>query len=192
MRRPQLDIQLKTPEQIEKMRGAGLVVAAALDAMRDAIAPGVNIYSTYKGGGFATMSGTSMASPHAAGVAALYLAINPGASPEETKAAVLRSSGFYGTTGTTDEDGIVFGRDTWRAINGDYDSGYPSYMDGSGYEPLVDAASFLAIAIVLGSTSGLPRVLEDGESRESWRSRLNAGLRFTRSSPAVPSIPGEW
>jgi hypothetical protein len=30
MRRPQLDIQLKTPEQIELMRGAGLVVAAAL------------------------------------------------------------------------------------------------------------------------------------------------------------------
>jgi methionyl aminopeptidase len=41
MRRPQLDIQLKTPEQIELMRGAGLVVAAALDAMRAAVAPGV-------------------------------------------------------------------------------------------------------------------------------------------------------
>ena len=41
MRRPQLDIQLKTPEQIELMRGAGLVVAAALDAMRAAAAPGV-------------------------------------------------------------------------------------------------------------------------------------------------------
>ncbi len=42
MRRPQLDIQLKSPDQIEKMRGAGLVVAAALDAMRDAVAPGVS------------------------------------------------------------------------------------------------------------------------------------------------------
>src|SRR3954468_20882369 len=42
MRRPQLDIQLKTPEQIDLMRGAGLVVAAALDAMRDAVAPGVS------------------------------------------------------------------------------------------------------------------------------------------------------
>ena len=42
MRRPQLDIQLKTPEQIELMRAAGLVVAAALDAMRDAVAPGVS------------------------------------------------------------------------------------------------------------------------------------------------------
>jgi methionyl aminopeptidase len=42
MRRPQLDIQLKTPAQIELMRGAGLVVAAALAAMRDAVAPGVS------------------------------------------------------------------------------------------------------------------------------------------------------
>jgi methionyl aminopeptidase len=42
MRRQQLDIQLKTPEQIELMRGAGLVVAAALDAMREAVAPGVS------------------------------------------------------------------------------------------------------------------------------------------------------
>ena len=42
MRRPQLDIQLKTPDQIELMRGAGLIVAAALDAMRDAVAPGVS------------------------------------------------------------------------------------------------------------------------------------------------------
>jgi len=37
-------------------------------------APGVNIYSTYRGGGYAYASGTSMASPHVAGVAALYIA----------------------------------------------------------------------------------------------------------------------
>jgi subtilisin family serine protease len=34
----------------------------------DYSAPGVSIYSTYKGGGYTTMSGTSMACPHAAGV----------------------------------------------------------------------------------------------------------------------------
>ncbi len=40
----------------------------------DLAAPGVNIASTYLNGGYATMSGTSMASPHAAGAAALYIA----------------------------------------------------------------------------------------------------------------------
>lgn len=34
----------------------------------DFCAPGVSVYSTYKGGSYATMSGTSMASPHMAGL----------------------------------------------------------------------------------------------------------------------------
>ena len=47
----------------------------------DLIAPGVCITSTWKGGGYKTTSGTSMASPHVTGAAALYLSDHPGASP---------------------------------------------------------------------------------------------------------------
>jgi len=41
----------------------------------DVFAPGVGIYSTWNNGSYSLLSGTSMASPHAAGTAALYLSM---------------------------------------------------------------------------------------------------------------------
>jgi subtilisin len=40
----------------------------------DLLMPGVNIYSCWRGGGYNSISGTSMASPHGAGLVALYIA----------------------------------------------------------------------------------------------------------------------
>jgi subtilisin family serine protease len=47
--------------------------AGSADAGHTIAAPGVCINSTWKGGGYNTISGTSMASPHAAGTAALCI-----------------------------------------------------------------------------------------------------------------------
>lgn len=53
----------------------------------DIAAPGVDILSTCKGGGTCRMSGTSMASPHVAGVVALYIA-DPDHEPATNAAGV--------------------------------------------------------------------------------------------------------
>jgi subtilisin family serine protease len=54
-------------------------------------APGVNILSTIPGGAYDSFSGTSMATPHVAGVAALLKARYPDASLYGLKALLLRS-----------------------------------------------------------------------------------------------------
>lgn len=62
-------------------------------------APGVNILSTVPGGGYAKMSGTSMAAPHAAGVAALILSNHPDWKPAQVKAAMEQSAKDFGKPG---------------------------------------------------------------------------------------------
>jgi subtilisin family serine protease len=68
----------------------------------DMWAPGAGVLSTRLGGGATTMSGTSMASPHVAGTAALYLSTHPAASPGDVETA-LRADAR--ATGGVSKDG---------------------------------------------------------------------------------------
>ncbi len=81
----------------------------------DIIAPGVCINSTWKGGGYNTISGTSMATPHVSGAAALYKANNPSASPAQVKSALQNA-------GTTD----------WNNVD-DHDSTKERLLDASTF-----------------------------------------------------------
>lgn len=55
------------------------------------IAPGVNINSTYKGNYYKAMSGTSMASPHVAGLSALVVGLGV-KNPDEVKSVLIKAS----------------------------------------------------------------------------------------------------
>ena len=70
----------------------------------DLIAPGKCIWSTKRGQSYGYSSGTSMAAPHVAGAAALYLASRRGAPPSEVRWALRHLGNLKWKTGT-DPDG---------------------------------------------------------------------------------------
>ncbi len=72
----------------------------------DLIAPGVCVRSTVRGSSYGTVSGTSMASPHVAGGAALYLIAHRGAGPTEVRSA-LRAAGAFDWRTSTDRDSTI-------------------------------------------------------------------------------------
>jgi subtilisin len=57
----------------------------------DLVAPGVGVISARPGGGFQSMDGSSMATPHVAGLAALLLEAKPAATVDELERALLGS-----------------------------------------------------------------------------------------------------
>jgi thermitase len=71
-------------------------------------APGVDILSTWLGGGYRTLSGTSMATPHAAGVAAIIAARNPAGGPAAWRAKLDGAVDDLGPKGRDPQFG--FGR----------------------------------------------------------------------------------
>ncbi|XBI98893.1 hypothetical protein VPH35_019076 [Triticum aestivum] len=65
----------------------------------DILAPGLNILAAWPGPSFKIISGTSMATPHVSGVAALIKSLHPDWSPAAIKSAILTTSDVVNNIG---------------------------------------------------------------------------------------------
>lgn len=93
---------------------AGVIGVAAVDQYKgrapfsnygsyvDVAAPGVSIVSTDVTGAYSRKSGTSMASPHVAGVVALMVAAAPAITPDQVQQALTSSTTDLGAAGRDD------------------------------------------------------------------------------------------
>ncbi len=71
----------------------------------DVSAPGQNVYSAKDGGGYWSISGTSMACPNVAGAATLIFQKNPGISLEAVEAALMNTARDMGAPGKDNDFG---------------------------------------------------------------------------------------
>jgi len=85
----------------------------------DIAAPGSSIHSTLPGSTYGVLSGTSMATPHVTGAAALYASANPLATAAQIKAAILNTAeitaslvGKVATGGRLDVGDLMLGNVT--------------------------------------------------------------------------------
>jgi subtilisin family serine protease len=78
-------------DQVADFSGSQRFLKPADRMVPDLVAPGVDIISCVPNGGFARMSGSSMATPHIAGLAALLFSAEPAATADDVEAAIEQS-----------------------------------------------------------------------------------------------------
>jgi subtilisin family serine protease len=146
----------------------------------DIFGPGVNVLSAWNTDDTATntISGTSMASPHVAGVAALYLATNPTASPSAVTTAIINNSTPNKVTsaGTGSPNRLLY------SLFGGGGGGSSQLLSNPGFES--GAVSWSATSgVITSSTSRTPRT-------GSWYAWLDGyGSTHTDTLSQAVSIP---
>uniref|UniRef100_UPI000B441979 S8 family peptidase n=1 Tax=Indiicoccus explosivorum TaxID=1917864 RepID=UPI000B441979 len=138
-------------------------------------APGVRIMSTYTGGQYAYMDGTSMATPYVTGVLALMKQAYPNLSNKELRALLTEQAKDLGVAGR------------------DVSFGY-GLVQASEFEPMAEPAAMMGLKLNASSITGVPgteRALtvtaayDDGTSRD-----VTAEAAWTSDNAAVAEVAG--
>ncbi|MBT2405153.1 MULTISPECIES: S8 family serine peptidase [unclassified Streptomyces] len=134
----------------------------------DVAAPGSDVYSTVPGGKYGSKSGTSMATPHVVGVAALLASTNPGITPAQlrdklaTQANDIACPSDSRCTGTT-ANNAFFGEgqvDALKAVGSTPPAG--KYFENLGDFAINDNATVESPITVSGVTGNAPATLKVG------------------------------
>jgi subtilisin family serine protease len=152
--------------------GTGKIVVAA---------PGDNVYSTLPGGGYGTKSGTSMASPHVAGVAALLVSAYPTATLDELRAKLATQADDLSCTdsrcsGTTAKNNFYGeGRvDALAAVSGTTPPPTGSVFENTADVAIPDLGAAVTSDITVSGVSGnAPATVKiDVNIVHTWRGDL--------------------
>jgi subtilisin family serine protease len=142
----------------------------------DVAAPGVAVLSASPGGGWSTSSGSSMAGPHVAGIAALLVQRHPEWTPAQVKAAIVGTARPLAALPTRVGTGLV---------------------DAAAADaPLVGAtptALSLGLLAAGSSTTAESAIGDLGGGAGEWSVRLDVRARAAGATVAVPPalvVPG--
>ena len=190
--------------QISSFSSRGPALANGSDLLKpDISAPGSSVLAavappTNSGRDFDLYSGTSMSSPHIAGLAALYFGVHPTWSPMAVKSAMMTTA-FDNKTETGARERDVFAQGAGfvnprRFLHPGLviDSGaadFRGFITGQGLDtgvPAISATDFNGPSIASGSVTGSVTVKRTftAVQKGAWRVRANMpGFRF-KASPA--------
>lgn len=144
-------------------------------------APGSSIYNTFMGGGYGYKSGTSMATPHVAGLAALLRTRYPSYTPDQIASAILDNAQDAGAAGWDQHYGCGV-IDAYEALSQGAQGAYPQCLGAQAWST---------------STSGEVQAEVDfvpGEIIVAFRDGVEAEQRTLRSASSAEFLPqmGGW
>jgi type VII secretion-associated serine protease mycosin len=127
-------------------------------------APGSSVYSTYYGGGYAYMSGTSMATPHVSGLAALIWSQHPTWTNKQVRARIRATAVDLGASGWDQSFG--YGRIDAAAAMG---------VTASASAAAADATTGAAEPPAVRTATGARAAYVPGEILVKFRTGFTAG-----------------